>query len=78
MRPKSLAAGLVWLGTLANASVVCAQTVAPAVTERSVPAEHRQPTGESINAAKAGRGTAQHPQPSGRDLGSELSICRGC
>jgi len=78
MRRKLLAVGLVWLGTLANASLVCAQTVPPAVTGRSAPAGHRQPTSESINAAKANRGTAQQPQPRGRDLGSELSICRGC
>ena len=77
MRP--LAVGLVGLATLASASLVCAQTVPPAVTGRSsAPVGHRQPTSESINAAKANRGTAQQPQPAGRDLGSELSICRGC
>jgi hypothetical protein len=78
MRPKSLAVGVVWLGTLANASLVCAQTVPPAATRPSAPVGHRQPTNESISAAKANRGTAQQPQPRGRDFGSELSICRGC
>jgi hypothetical protein len=78
MRPKPLAISLVWLGTVANASLVCAQTVPPADTGRSAPVGHRQPTSESVNAAKANRGTAQQSQPRGRDLGSELSICRGC
>jgi hypothetical protein len=57
-----------------------AQVSPNAATEpnRQAPVGHRQPTPQSVGKAEAERGTPSQPQSRGRDLGSELSICRGC
>jgi hypothetical protein len=65
---------------LASATPLLSQERNDAATERntSAPTGHRQPTIDSVNKATAGKTEKPTSQPRGRDLGGELTICRGC
>jgi len=51
-----------------------------AAPARQAPPGHRQPTADSVSRAAADRAAKTEPQSrgNGRDLGGELTICRGC